>query len=259
MIRLEDVDGVIVCSIGRALALFGDATSAPVHAGDDVLAHAAGRHIEQLTGGSVPVLFARQRHTSLAFVYAAEAPLSAGAHCVGVCDTLITAETGVALCVRTADCLPVAVVGSDVIALIHAGWRGLAADILGAVVRRIELEFGVPGNELEAVIGVGVGPCHYPVGSEVVEALARLPVTDGSWRGDGRVDLAVWARGRLQTLGLAADRAHALPGCTACLPGYHSYRRDRERAGRQWSALLLTQRSDAPSAAAVRTFVNSPG
>ena len=250
MLRLERHDGVSVCLIGRALALFGDATSAPAHAGDEALAHAAGRHIEQLTGALVPVLFARQRHTSLTFVYAAEAPLQAGAHCVGACDALITAETGVALCVRTADCLPVAVVGSDVIALIHAGWRGLAADILGAVVRRIEVEFGIPSDELEAVIGVGVGPCHYPVGSEVVEALARRPVTDGSWRGEGCVDLAAWARGRLQALGLAANRGHALPGCTACLPGYHSYRRDRERAGRQWSALLLTERSDATGSAA---------
>jgi len=248
MVRLDRRDGVIVCSVGRALALFGDAASAPAHAGDEALAHAAGRHIEHLTGASAPVLFARQRHTSLAYVYAAEAPLRAGAHCVGACDALITAETDVALCVRTADCLPVAVVGSDVIALIHAGWRGLAADILGTVVRRIEVEFGIPSDELEAVIGIGVGPCHYPVGSEVVEALARRPVTDGSWRGDGCVDLAAWARGRLQALGLAADRAHALPGCTVCLPGYHSYRRDRERAGRQWSALLLTQRSDAASA-----------
>jgi hypothetical protein len=240
MVTPDNRDGVRVCAIGRARMLFGNVTSAPAHADDEALAQSAGRHIEELTGLSAPVLYARQRHTNLAFVYAAEAPLSARPHCIGICDALITAETGVALCVRTADCLPVAVVGANVVALVHAGWRGLGADILGAVVRRLELEFGVPPGQLDAVIGVGVGACHYPVGDEVVAALARHRVTDASWRGDGRVDLAVWARGRLRALGLVGERTLVLPGCTACLPGYHSNRRDRERAGRQWSAVLLT-------------------
>jgi hypothetical protein len=188
----------------------------------------------------VPVLYARQEHTRLAFSFSAAGPLPAGPHVVGTCDALLTAEPWTALTVRTADCLPIALGGGGAVAMVHAGWRGLAADVLGTVVVRMRSEFGVPQAEVSAVIGVGVGPCHYKVGEEVVTALSRHAVEGPDWRGDGSVDLARWARGRLVSLGVGRDAVQALPGCTACSPSHHSYRRDGRHAGRQWSAVLLT-------------------
>jgi len=188
----------------------------------------------------VPALYARQEHTRLAFSFSAAEELPPGPHLVGTCDALLTAEPFTALTVRTADCLPVALAGGGAVAMVHAGWRGLAADVLGAVVGRMHSEYGVGADAVHAVIGVGIGPCHYRVGEEVATALARHRVSGGEWRGDGAVDLARWARARLIALGVRADAVQVLPGCTACSSSYHSYRRDGSLAGRQWSAVVLT-------------------
>lgn len=97
-----------------------------------------------------------------------------GSACVGRCDGLLTDEAGVLLAVRTADCVPVLLHGGGVVAAVHAGWRGTAAGIVPAVIRRFLVEYGVDPRELRAVIGPHVGPCHYPVGPEVVEALRSV-------------------------------------------------------------------------------------
>ncbi len=232
--------GVIAVVLGESLALFGDASGAPRGLDSRALATAAGDALEQLTGRAVPVLYARQAHTRLAFSFSTKEPLPAGPHVVGTCDALLTAEPWTALTVRTADCLPIALSGGGVVGMVHAGWRGLAADVLGTVAARMRSEFGVPPEAVRAAIGVGVGPCHYQVGEEVFTALACHPVEGKDWRGDGTVDLARWASGRLLALGIPADGVQVLPGCTACSPSYHSYRRDGKHAGRQWSAVLLT-------------------
>jgi len=44
------------------------------------------------------------------------------------CDGQATAMHGVAPMFMTADCLPVAVAGAGAVAMLHAGWRGLADD-----------------------------------------------------------------------------------------------------------------------------------
>jgi YfiH family protein len=230
----------ISVALGDALALFGDATDTPSALDSRALAAAAGEAIERRTGRSVPVLYARQEHTKLAFTFSAAEPLRAGPHLVGTCDALLTAEPWTALTVRTADCLPIALAGGGAVAMVHAGWRGLAADVLGTVTGRLRAEFGVEPSSARAVIGVGVGPCHYQVGDEVLVALARQPVEADGWSGNGTVDLARWATGRLLALGIPRDAIRVLRGCTACSPSFHSYRRDGRQAGRQWSAILIT-------------------
>ena len=238
MERLGRSGGAETVAISGGVALFGDAASAPGSLDAAALADAAGARLALLAGGPIPVLYARQEHTRIGYVYGAGAPLAPAAHLVGTCDALITGEPGVGLCVRTADCLPVALGGGAAVAMVHAGWRGLAADILGATVRRLELEFGVAPATVDAVIGVGIGPCHYPVGEDVIAALSHLECADPGWNGVDRVDLARWARGRLLAAGLARERVLSLGGCTCCTPGYHSFRRDGAHAGRQWSAAM---------------------
>ena len=232
--------GLISIELGNSLALFGDATGTPRDLDSRALAVAAGDAVERHTGRAVPVLYAHQEHTDLAFTFSTAKPLPPGPHMVGTCDALLTAEPWTALTVRTADCLPIVLAGGGAVAMVHAGWRGLAADVIGAVTGRMRSEFGVPSSEVRAVIGVGVGPCHYRVGEEVVTALSRHSVDGGEWRRNDAVDLAGWARGRLFALGVPPDAVRVLPGCTACSLSFHSFRRDGDGAGRQWSAILLT-------------------
>lgn len=231
-------NAIVSVKIAGSIALFADARAAPAGLDERALADLAGKAITAHLGRPVPVLYARQVHGALTYTYGHESALPVGAHLVGACDALITGEPDVALLIRTADCLPIVLAAKGVAAIVHAGWRGLAADVLGATVRRLGAEFGVPPRELEAACGVGIGRCHYEVGPEVIEALAARPTDAGDWRSAGGVDLGRWAMGRLRTLGLASDKLHALPGCTACDPRYHSFRRDGPRAGRQWSAVV---------------------
>ncbi len=234
-------NGVLTVPMHGGLALFGNREETPAGLDERALAEAAGAAVERVLGRRVPVLYARQQHTRLTYTFSAEAELEPGPHLVGTCDALLTAEPATALVVRTADCLPVALAGGGAIAVVHAGWRGLAADILGAAVARLGAEFGIAPAGLEAVVGVGVGPCHYRVGPEVSAAFARLDACSANWRGDGVVDLAAFAAGRLAAVGLDPAQVRVLPGCTACSPAYHSFRRDGAAAGRQWTAVVLTQ------------------
>lgn len=231
-------EGVTVVLLDGALVAFGDAGAAPGRLPAEELAGRAAAWFEARYGRPAPVLYADQRHTALTFVYAREGALPAGARNVGICDALVTAEDDAALLVRTADCLPVALAGGGAVAMVHAGWRGLAGDIFAAALARFRADLGVLPASVEAVIGVGIGPCHYQVGSEVVAALARRETADARWNRGDTVDLGAFAAARLVALGVAPVRIARLPGCTACSPRFHSHRRDGAAAGRQWSAII---------------------
>ena len=218
----------------RGEAVFGDRRGGGTGREEDSALLAFAR---EAFGSGVPVLYGRQRHTTLSFCYSSDGDPPLGAVCVGTCDALITASPEVILAVRTADCLPVALAGCDAVAMVHAGWRGLAGDILGRVVRRLQVEFCEPSHGLQAVIGVGIGPCHYRVGEEVRAGLCAWDVGTEPWEHSGAVDLAAWARGRLQILGLPPDAITAIPGCTYCSGDHHSHRRDGVHAGRQWAGI----------------------
>lgn len=230
--------GITVIRTLGAVVCFADARASPLGANELELAEGARRAMATILGREVAALYALQEHGALTYLYAGASPLARGAHCVGRCDGLITAEADVALVVRNADCLPVALVGGDAVAMLHAGWRGLAADILGRAVHRLGNELGIAAHELAAFIGPGVGPCHYPVGSEVREALCRLVEPEAGWLAGDRVDLGAFAVARLRALGVA--QASALGPCTACSSHHYSFRRDRSEAGRMWSAVVRT-------------------
>jgi YfiH family protein len=161
-----------------------------------------------------------------------------GALCVGRCDGLITAEPGVALAVWTADCVPVLLAGGGVVAAVHAGWRGVAAGIVPTVVRRLQVEYGVAPTSLRVILGPAVGRCHYPVGPEVVVRLQDSGVDPRHWEHSHRVDLRAFLTAQLDSLGVGAECIIRVAGCTACSPELASYRRDGDRAGRQFSLIV---------------------
>jgi polyphenol oxidase len=140
-------------------------------------------------------------------------------------DGHATALRGVGAMVLTADCLPIVLAASgaaSAVAIVHAGWRGLAAGVLEHGVRALR-ELGADG-EIEAAIGPGAGACCYEVGPEVHAAFGREARR-------GVIDLRTIARARL----LAADvaRVRDVDACTICDARFFSHRRERERAGRQ--------------------------
>ena len=80
---------------------------------------------------------------------------------VGDGDALVTTTPGLGVAVWTADCVPVLLRGPGVVAAVHAGWRGCAADVVGAAVRQIEARHRCPPGELTAALGPAVcGACY---------------------------------------------------------------------------------------------------
>jgi YfiH family protein len=150
-------------------------------------------------------------------------------------DGHVVTEPGLAPLVLTADCLPVALSGPGGVAMLHCGWRGLAAGIVAAGTEAV--------GATDAAIGPGIGPCCYEVGLEVIEAFSHLG--DGITAIDGpesraRVDVSahrqldLTAVARRLLLKAGVERIEAAGLCTGCEPElFFSHRRDAGRTGRQ--------------------------
>lgn len=162
------------------------------------------------------------------------------AACVGRCDALMTAEAGVGLVIWTADCVPVLIAGDGVVAAVHSGWRGSVSDVAGAVVRRFEIEFGVPPHHLRAMLGPAISGSQYEVSREVIDSLRQFNLDETRWRLDNQVDLRGFLAARLEDLGLKSTMIGIAGPCTALTPELASYRRDGADAGRQWSMIYRT-------------------
>ena len=148
----------------------------------------------------------------------------------GQADVIVTATPGVLAGVLTADCTPVVIAGDRAVAVIHAGWRGLAAGAIETGLERV-------GRPWAAWIGPSIHACCYEVGPEVVDAFrARgLPVFDEDHVDPGRAAHAVLRRAGVGCI--AMDDS-----CTACDARYFSHRRDG-KTGRQGGFVALR---DAP-------------
>ncbi len=148
------------------------------------------------------------------------------------CDGQATALHGVGATVLVADCLPVALGREGAVAMLHAGWRGLAAGVLEEGVRAMGELGGGAGEELVAVVGPGAGACCYEVGEEVHAAFG------GAHRQEANIDLRAIAHERLLAAGVT--RVEHVRACTICDERFFSHRRQGARAGRQAGVAWLS-------------------
>lgn len=148
-------------------------------------------------------------------------PFAAPGSPISEVDGHTTAANDLALLVFVADCVPVALAGPDGVAMLHCGWRGLAA---GIVARGVEAV-----GAADAAIGPSVGPCCYEVSDEVLEQFDGL----GEGIATGRMlDLPEVASRLLAAAGVERIEVSGLcTGCDAEL--FFSHRRDEGRTGRQ--------------------------
>ena len=148
-------------------------------------------------------------------------------------DAVVSRRAGRVCVVQVADCLPVLLAARDgcAVAAAHAGWRGLAAGVLEATVKRLAVE----ARDLLAWLGPAIGAAHFEVGAEVRQAFlaqdaAAADAFAVNTRGRWQCDLAGLARRRLDGLGIGA-----VFGGRWCTYGdasrFFSYRRDG-RCGR---------------------------
>jgi purine-nucleoside/S-methyl-5'-thioadenosine phosphorylase / adenosine deaminase len=149
-------------------------------------------------------------------------------------DGQATDRRDLGLAVLVADCLPIAMAAPGRVAMLHAGWRGLATGMIGAGAEALRA-LGADG-ELSAAIGPGAGPCCYEVGDEVHEPFAAIAEAH-----HGRnLDLKAIARRQLREVG--ATTIADIGICTICSDPalLFSHRRDRGVTGRQAGVAWLT-------------------
>jgi len=155
-------------------------------------------------------------------------------------DVIWTTESTIPLMLFFADCVPVVVVCTSprAIAVVHAGWRGAYAGIVGATVRAMRTELG--DVELLAYVGAHIGACCYEVGPSLVSQFANMFVTIP--RASDRLDLGAVVAEDLDRAGISRERQWHLEICTAHNTNrFFSYRAE-SHTGRHCAFAMLETR-----------------
>ena len=158
----------------------------------------------------------RQVHGSKVVEVAGPGPCGKG-------DALATVTQGLPLAVFTADCAGVVLEAAEAVAVVHAGWRGVAAGVVAEAARYLELLAEGRDGVSRAALGPLIGPCCFEVGDEVT---VLFPGWETTTRWDTTsVDLG--AAIRAQVPGVSWWSADA---CTRCGEGWFSHRANGTRS-----------------------------
>ncbi len=187
-------------------------------------------------------VFARQIHGAGTSVVGAE---QCGRGTLGLAaalaatDVMVTTAVEPVLVILVADCVPMLLVDPEarVLALVHAGWRGTAAGVVGAALDTMAALGAEPGRTA-AFLGPAVAPERYQVGPEVhnglAAAVAPSPLAPDAALADGpghfRVDLIAANRQQLLLGGLSTD--HLFDSGTTSDDGHHFSDRAARPCGR---------------------------
>jgi len=162
-------------------------------------------------------------------------------------DAIITDRGGLAITVRTADCLPILIWDEvkEVVAAVHAGWRGSLNAIASKTVLTMRSSFESDPKSLWVGIGPAIGPCCYEVNGPVLKPLRdrfkywREVVTEKG-NGKGMLDLAGLNFRQLTASGVSPARITVAGACTFCHPErFYSYRRDGDSSGRMINGIMM--------------------
>lgn len=146
-------------------------------------------------------------------------------------DASWTDQPGIGCVVTTADCVPILLCAEDKskVAAVHAGWRGLAREILKTATAQFDK------GKFSAFIGPSISKANYMVGAEVLDQLAAVGATPEHFLPEGSglffADLPAIAKLQLEQLGaktILTDNT-----CTYMKSqDYFSARRDGTKSGR---------------------------
>ena len=168
-------------------------------------------------------------------------------------DAFICELPGVAIGVRTADCVPVLLYDPvrRVVAAVHSGWKGTVLKIAQKTIAFMESDFGCKPSDLSAIIGPAIGPDSFQVGEEVVEKFKdagfpmpriwshRGPIDGTPMSGGHHIDLFqanIWI---LEECGIPAAGIFVSGIDTYIDPSFFSARREGPACGRIINSIRL--------------------
>ena len=151
-------------------------------------------------------------------------------------DAIVTDQAGLAIAVQVADCVPVllADLAGGRVAAVHAGWRGVVADVVGATLQQL-----APAGPVHTWVGPAICPSCYEVSAEVRDEVAdQVPEAAATTRaGTPAVDVRAGVLAQLRRHGIEGE---LVGGCTFEDPRLYSYRRDTT-TGRQVGVIVLRE------------------
>lgn len=163
-------------------------------------------------------------------------------------DALVTAVPGICIAVSTADCVPVLVYAPDknVVAAIHAGWRGTVKQIVAKTVEYMTAHYGCDPSLMLAGIAPSICKESFEVGDEVVEVFRATGVDmnrimERNTR-TGKAHIDLWEANRMQLLqsGLQPEHIEVSGICTyQHHDDFFSARRLGIKSGRILSGIMI--------------------
>ncbi len=164
-------------------------------------------------------------------------------------DGLTTATPGLALSIRFADCQAFAAYAPEkkVLGLIHAGWRGMAANVITKFFEALEETFEIAPSETYVYAAPSL--CRKcAVFSDPYEELPKhlhpFIGRNSAWAKAHAttVDLRAAADAELDALGIPGEKRERHPSCTKCDPSFWSWRRDNSAIARNYLVAGMTFR-----------------
>lgn len=145
-------------------------------------------------------------------------------------DALVTDEPGVPIVTFYADCVPVFLLdkAKGVIALVHSGWKGTAANIAALTAEHMKKEYLCRAENIIAAIGPSIRSCHFEVGEEVASQFDDKYIIGGFEK--PHIDLQACIKDGLEGVGVAEITDSEI--CTYCNSDmFYSHRKTGDSRG----------------------------
>lgn len=163
-------------------------------------------------------------------------------------DALITKEPHTFISVLVADCVPVIFYDKikSVIAVAHAGWKGMLKRIVSKTASKMRDNFLCSPNNIIAGIGPSIGPNNFVVDEDVANKFKKefkeVAPTFLTRCEDGKFQLDLWTLAKFQLLDEGIDEANIeiAEMCTFDQKKlFYSHRRDQGNTGRFACGIML--------------------
>lgn len=159
-------------------------------------------------------------------------------------DALVTDQKNIVLAVTIADCTPVLLydVKRQVIAAVHAGWRGTVAGIVSKTVATMKENYGTDPADCYAFIGACIDECSFEVGQEVAEEFESEFKRFDESIGKYFIDLKLANKSQLVAAGILGENIEVSPLSTVINnTDFFSYRLEKGVTGRMLAVIGMRE------------------
>jgi polyphenol oxidase len=162
-------------------------------------------------------------------------------------DAIVTTRANLAICIKTADCVPVSVVDKvkKVIAVVHAGWRGSALGISAKVIELMQNQYRSQPQDILVAIGPSIGRCCYEIDQATADAFRKqnnheLFLQQGKKKDKWMLDLVEANRRQMLEAGVPENNIEVSGFCTTCNQDmFFSHRGSGGITGRQINFMMI--------------------